>query len=603
MYFSTVLSLTCLVQTISAVDTLVDLGYAKYQGLTLSNGVNQWLSLRFAAPVTGAHRFSKPQPPLKENRIQDATKEGSLCLAANQPEGLQYDSPRQRMAEDCLFGAVYAPAEATQTSKLPIMFFVQGGGFGSNSNGNFNGSGLVHASGMKMIVFRFNYRVGILGFIGGTLIDADKKGAAPNNGLNDMISAAQWIKKFATKFGGDPDHIVLSGVSSGGNAINILLSAQGIGFPNLFVGAALESTGWGAIGYSVNRDAELTNNLNSTGCSKAKDPIDCMRMMPIAEFQNKTTQDHWGPTVDGKLIMAVEYQMFEQGKFQKIPVIYGYTTNEATPSYISNTSATTDADIEEHLRKAVGPSITDQEVATMMKAYPPSLSNVSFFAQDVRPHANATVWKGKGSQWQRDVAMLTELKLHCVGAFFSDMFAAAGQTANFAYRYNVLDGTPGGLVDQGLFAPHASELHAIWGHNNTDGNDPKCLGPGVPEALSCAQGARLVQHYWISFVRSLNPNTFRPNGSPEWKHWTVNEPNRIVFGNKGAIMEKMGQGLNETTLNGLNQRERCLCLTTSLAKRINLGLSKGETLPPFANGTKADPTKISCPALSGGKKA
>lgn len=109
-------------------------------------------------------------------------------MAANQQEGLQYNSPRQRMAEDCLFAAVYAPANATETSMLPIMFFIQGGGFNSNSNGNFNGTGLVEASGMQMVVVRFNYRVGILGFIGGTLVDADTNGAVPNNGFNDSMS-------------------------------------------------------------------------------------------------------------------------------------------------------------------------------------------------------------------------------------------------------------------------------------------------------------------------------------------------------------------------------------------------------------------------------
>ena len=109
-------------------------------------------------------------------------------MAANKQEGLQFDNPRQRMAEDCLFAAVYAPANATETSMLPIMFFIQGGGFSSNSNGNFNGTSHVEASGMQMVVVRINYRVGILGFIGGTLVDSDTKGAVPNNGFNDSMS-------------------------------------------------------------------------------------------------------------------------------------------------------------------------------------------------------------------------------------------------------------------------------------------------------------------------------------------------------------------------------------------------------------------------------
>ncbi|KUJ06636.1 alpha/beta-hydrolase [Mollisia scopiformis] len=576
------------VRIVNAVDPLVDLTYTKYQGLTLQNGVNQWLALRYAAPPTGSRRFAAPQPPLTQNSTQDATKEGALCVSANNPEGLQYGSARQPMAEDCLFLAVYSPLNATEDSKLPIMFFIQGGGFTSDSNGNFNGIGLVEASGMNMMVVRINYRVGMLGFIGGSVVNADTKGAVPNNGLNDMIAAARWVKQYATKFGGDPNHIVMSGDSAGANAIDILLTANnGAGFPDLFVGAAAESTGWGGDPYAVDRDAEFAKNVNSTGCSNSPDPLDCMRLMPIDEFQNKTTSDGWGPTIDWKLLMAPHYEMMEQGKFQKIPVIYG-STNEGTPDFISNQSATTDADIEKHIRDAVGPAITDAQVQSMLIAYPASLNNVSFFGRDVSVK-NETLRKGKGPQWQRDAAIMTELKLQCVAAFFSDMFAASGMAQNYQYRYNVLDTTPGGLADQGIFTPHTSELYAIWGRNNTDGNDPKCFKIDSANG-GCASAISIVQSYWISFVRTLDPNTFRLAGTPTWEAWTIESPRRIVFNNANASIETMGAGVGEVVIAGMNQRQRCNTLTLPLAKVANAGLKAGETLQPFANGTRADPT-------------
>ena len=406
-----------------------------------------------------------------------------------------------------------------------------------------------------------------------------------------MIAAARWVKEHATSFGGNPDHIVLSGDSAGGNAINILLTANnGKGFPDLFVGAASESTSWGAGGYSVDRDAALMHNINSTGCASSADPIDCMRTMPISEFKNKTTQDGWGPTIDGELIVAPEYQMFEQGRFQNIPVIYGYTSNEATPNFISNQSINTDEELQQSIHRAVGKSITDAEVASVMNAYPASLNTASFFGRDVAPRANISLRQGNGTQWQRDAAIMTEMKQHCLGSFLSDMVASVNQTANYAYRYNVLDETPGGMADQGLFSPHTSELYAIWGENNTDGGDPGCLSLDPSDPLSCARGARIVQSYFISFMRTLNPNTYRLPGSPEWAAWTIGQPNRIVMDNSQAIMEVMGQGINETVVAGLNQRQRCLSLMTPLSKRINLGLGENQTLPAFANGTRADPT-------------
>jgi carboxylesterase type B len=93
------------------------------------------------------------------------------------------------------------------------------------------------------------------------------------------------------------------------------------------------------------------------------------------------------------------------------------------------------------------------------------------------------------------------------------MFPASGMAQSYHYRYNVLDTTPGGLADQGIFAPHTSELYAIWGNNNTDGGDPKCFTLDSANG-GCAPAIPVVQSYWISFVQTLDPNTFRGAGSP-----------------------------------------------------------------------------------------
>lgn len=225
-----------------------------------------------------------------------------------------------------------------------------------------------------------------------------------------------------------------------------------------------------------------------------------------------------------------------------------------------------------------------------MSLYPSSLNNVSSFGRDVSRPANATAWSGTGSQWQRDVALKTELKQTCTAAFFSDMNAAENNAANWHYRYNVLDQTSGGLADQGLFTPHTSELYAIWGFNNTDGGDPGCFELDTSDALSCVSGGRVLQAYWISFVRALDPNVYRLPGTPEWGAWSIEEPKRILFDNTNATMEAMGSGVGEVEVAGLNQRQRCLSVVTPLAKAVALGLPEGGVLPAFANGTRDDPT-------------
>jgi hypothetical protein len=56
-------------QTTSA---LVDLGYASYQGTSLSVGVNQYLGIPFAAPPIGDLRWRAPADPEPVSGVQSA---------------------------------------------------------------------------------------------------------------------------------------------------------------------------------------------------------------------------------------------------------------------------------------------------------------------------------------------------------------------------------------------------------------------------------------------------------------------------------------------------------------------------------------------------
>lgn len=84
------------------------------------------------------------------------------------------------------------------SKKLPVFFWIQGGGFAVNSNANYNGTGLIKASGNNMVVVTFNYRVGPYGFLAGEEIE---KGASLNNGLKDQRKALKWVQQHISKVG------------------------------------------------------------------------------------------------------------------------------------------------------------------------------------------------------------------------------------------------------------------------------------------------------------------------------------------------------------------------------------------------------------------
>lgn len=69
------------------------------------------------------------------------------------------------------------------------MYFVQGGGFISNSNANFNGSDLAREG--NMIVVSLNYRVGPYGFLWGEEV---KEGVGKGNaGIRDVVMGLEWV--------------------------------------------------------------------------------------------------------------------------------------------------------------------------------------------------------------------------------------------------------------------------------------------------------------------------------------------------------------------------------------------------------------------------
>lgn len=53
---------------------VIDLGYAKYRGVRLDAGVDQFLGMRFAQAPLGNLRFRAPQDPTQEKDIQDASQ-------------------------------------------------------------------------------------------------------------------------------------------------------------------------------------------------------------------------------------------------------------------------------------------------------------------------------------------------------------------------------------------------------------------------------------------------------------------------------------------------------------------------------------------------
>lgn len=130
-----------------------------------------------------------------------------LCL------GIDKGYPSAGESEDCLFVNVWTPSNATQTSKLPVWLFIQGGGMFSkprcflaryplsladsttgyvaNTNGNWDGNEVVEKSGHNIVMVNFNYRVGLWGFLASERVRDD---GVLNAGLLDQRLLLKWVQ-------------------------------------------------------------------------------------------------------------------------------------------------------------------------------------------------------------------------------------------------------------------------------------------------------------------------------------------------------------------------------------------------------------------------
>lgn len=479
----------CLVA--NAFNPVVDLGYSKYRGTVQESGVAKWLGIRYAAPPVGNLRFAAPQDAKSTKGIQSADTHGKLCIPTGRHTITENES------EDCLFLDVYAPAR--KNASLPVYVWIQGGGFNSLSEANYDATGLIKAGDMDMVVVTFNYRVGAYGFLAGEQI---KKGGSPNNGLKDQLKVLEWVQKHISKFGGNPNHVVIGGASAGAGSVALLLSAPEEKTKGLFHGAAAESQSFPSMRNTSTSQSIYNNLVVRTGCASSSDTLACLRRLDVAKLQRENYNTPlpgaqkpalfiYGPTVDGDLVPDYTYERFHDGHFRHIPMIFGDTSNEGTIFVPKNTSSVGAADtfIQDEF-----PQITLDQLNRINDMYlePSQTHHYPNSEPYWRPASNA----------------YGEMRYVCPGIDLSNLTADAG-VPTWNYHYAVHDKK---WDEAGFGVKHVSETYAIWGPSYVHGG---------PDSLKSTNKAivPVMQGYWTSFIRSLDPNKHRYKGSPEWKQW------------------------------------------------------------------------------------
>jgi para-nitrobenzyl esterase len=306
-------------------------------GMTV-DGVNEYLGIPYAKPPVEALRWMPPKAFGKFATPLEANQFGSECTQPG-PSG----------SENCLFLNVYTPADAeageetgddspsfsdsNKSKGLPVMVWIHGGGLTGGGGDLYDPTPLVNGGGV--IVVTINYRLGVLGFLAQSGLDAEHH-MLGNYGFMDQQFALNWVKKNIKAFGGNPKEVTVFGESAGGQSVYCQLAsplAKG-----LFRGAIAESGSY--VEFQAYFDsilpvktAETSNGFalagnsiaNAVGCSSQT--AACLRGVS-ADALVAVEPGVVYPFVDGKLLTQTPTAAFKSGEFNKVPVISGTNHDE-----------------------------------------------------------------------------------------------------------------------------------------------------------------------------------------------------------------------------------------------------------------------------------
>lgn len=468
---------------ISSADPLkVKTAQGKVHGKTINdNKVRAFLGLPYAAPPVGDLRWRAPELPIKWKGERDATKYGAHCAQGRVFEDMVFQDAGP--SEDCLFLNVYTPADSTDKSKLPVMFWIHGGGYsgGASSEPRHNGDFLPLKG---VVLVTINYRLGVFGFLATSELAKEANGVTGNYGLMDMVAALEWVKSNIKKFGGDPGNVTIFGESAGSFAVSTLMASpmaqglfqRGIGESGAALGGGV-SLGGGSLAERTKVDDAWVATL---GAASLKD----LRAMPtekILDAAKTKGMTGFAPDVDGKFLTEPVADTYAAGKQAHVPLLAGWNRDEG--SFMAARGMTAEQ------WKAQAEALYKNLAPEFLKLYPGDTD---------------------------------EQALRSAVDYGSDSFIALGtwkwleahrKTGDSpVYRYHFeLAATPS-KFHPGTWAFHSDDIEYVFGTLDTR--------PGWEVRPEDRKLSDQMMGYWTNFAKTGDPNGA---GLPEWPKYAVGD--------------------------------------------------------------------------------
>ena len=448
----------------------------------IEGDIRAFRGIPFAAPPVGNLRWRPPAPPEKWSGIRDASTFGNFCP---QPD----DNGNPIGSEDCLFLNVYTSSHLEGDAEQPVMVFLQGGGnIGGSTRGLFNSPAPVTHG---VIMVTVEYRLGALGFFVHPVLAVEGDGSSGNYGLMDQIAALAWVQRNIKNFGGDPQRVMIFGVSAGAGDTQVLLASPAA--RGLFSRAGIES---GGIPLNFTRplkvaEADQAPLVALVGCEGVPDVLACLRAVDAAVLVTNQGAVPTERVVEPRVLPEDPFAVLQRDG-SPVPLLTGSNREETT---VLGDDPTQALDADQYVAKIhaefdfFGPQVADQ----VLSLYPVS-------------DYEAPIWALVAVD--SDFNVSCEVRNAALAALgpFRDREADDRRDKVPVWRYlftHRLENDPSLNL---LRAFHREELFFLFGHLDRLGN------PYTPSADEI-QLSETLMGYWTRFAATGDPN------GPGAFHW------------------------------------------------------------------------------------
>ena len=313
-------------------------------------GTAAYKGIRYAT----AGRWEYPVQVAGWDGIYDATQYGACCY---QPRAFYHEEENLKKvfyynefrkgekyaySEDCLFLNIFTPENVKAGDKLPVLFYIHGGGFTGGCGHEKHFDGPIWPA-KSVIGVTLNYRLGPLGFACLPELK-DEAGITGNYGLYDQLTALRWVRDNIAAFGGNPDAITIMGQSAG--AMSVQQHCLSPLSRDLFRGAVM-SSGGGVSKILSAAPAEKHYAFWQAAMEKSgsRTLAEFRAVSPATLFaawdQTKKELRAPGsvPCIDGRLIVGSGTEVLAAGQQAHVPYLVGITSEDMMPPILYRMAA------------------------------------------------------------------------------------------------------------------------------------------------------------------------------------------------------------------------------------------------------------------------